>query len=176
MLTHARVTETGWPSTGPTQNQAVASVDNAQTYWKEVACSLFASGVNTWWFELVESPTEPSVNFDVMGAASHQPSYDLSCGSSTALVRGTARPCGPSDARAVQHLVDRGDGLDGERQRQLQRRCHRGPDLDASAGSTVVVAGYVVAARSVVVVCAIAVARADWSCSRLRGAAPDCAD
>lgn len=41
------VTETGWPISGPTSNLAVASVQNAQTYWKAVGCELFGAR-NTW--------------------------------------------------------------------------------------------------------------------------------
>lgn len=42
------ITETGWPVSGPTRNLAVASVDNAKTYWDEVGCSNFGV-TNTWW-------------------------------------------------------------------------------------------------------------------------------
>ena len=41
------VTETGWPISGPTSNQAVPSVENAQRYYSEVACSLYGA-YNTW--------------------------------------------------------------------------------------------------------------------------------
>lgn len=42
------VTETGWPVSGPQENQAVASVQNAETYWKQTGCALF-DHINTWW-------------------------------------------------------------------------------------------------------------------------------
>lgn len=79
------VTETGWPSVGPTENQAVPSVDNAATYYKETGCSLFAANVNTWWFTLQdEQPVVPSsgVVFGVTGPGAPPPTtplYDLSC-------------------------------------------------------------------------------------------------
>ncbi|KAL7622407.1 hypothetical protein AAE478_007912 [Parahypoxylon ruwenzoriense] len=49
------VTETGWPISGKTVNQAVASPANAQIYWQDIACSLIARGVNLWWYNLQES-------------------------------------------------------------------------------------------------------------------------
>ncbi|KAF2205259.1 glycoside hydrolase, partial [Delitschia confertaspora ATCC 74209] len=45
------ITETGWPASGPTQGKAVASVENARRYWKDVGCLLFGK-YNTFWFEL----------------------------------------------------------------------------------------------------------------------------
>lgn len=42
------ITETGWPVSGPTRNLAVASVENAKTYWDTVGCSYFGV-TNTWW-------------------------------------------------------------------------------------------------------------------------------
>jgi len=78
------VTETGWPVSGPTENQAVASVQNAQTYWSQVACALFGS-VNTYWYILQETA---SPNFGVVSSGNiltATPLYDLTCpaGSST---------------------------------------------------------------------------------------------
>ena len=35
------VTETGWPVSGAQENQAVASTQNAETYWQQVGCTLF---------------------------------------------------------------------------------------------------------------------------------------
>lgn len=35
------ITETGWPYKGPSQGAAVASVQNAQKFWRSVACQLF---------------------------------------------------------------------------------------------------------------------------------------
>lgn len=79
------VTETGWPNVGPTENQAVSSIDNAATYYKETGCSLFAANVNTWWFTLQDQqPVVPSsgVVFAVTGPGAPPPTtplYDLSC-------------------------------------------------------------------------------------------------
>lgn len=71
------VTETGWPVSGPTENLAVASVANAETYWQDVACTLLGH-VNTWWYTLQDAPASPS--FGVVGSdLSAAPLYNLSC-------------------------------------------------------------------------------------------------
>lgn len=78
------VTETGWPLSGPTQNQAEASVDNAKTYWDEVGCDLFGS-TNVWWYTLQDAaPDTPSPSFGIVGSTlTSQPLYDLSCNASS---------------------------------------------------------------------------------------------
>lgn len=77
------VTETGWPVTGPTQNQAVASANNARIYWEDVACSLMARGVNFYYYTLQEAQFgNPSPDFGIKGAGDLmqvQPRFDLSC-------------------------------------------------------------------------------------------------
>lgn len=79
------VTETGWPHQGPTENQAVANLDNAASYYKNTGCSLFHGNVNTWWFTLQDQqPVVPSsgVVFAVTGPGSPPPTtplFDLSC-------------------------------------------------------------------------------------------------
>lgn len=79
------VTETGWPVSGPQMNQAVASIPNAQTYWQQVACPLFADNVNTYWYTLQDAlPGTPSPSFGLVGAAGGEtPLYDLSCSGTT---------------------------------------------------------------------------------------------
>ncbi|RMZ80637.1 hypothetical protein DV738_g2616, partial [Chaetothyriales sp. CBS 135597] len=68
------VTETGWPTTGPTQGQGVASVENAEIYYQQVACDLFRDGVNTWWYTLQDSEANPSVpSFGLVGAGTPPP-------------------------------------------------------------------------------------------------------
>ncbi|RVX74008.1 hypothetical protein B0A52_02898 [Exophiala mesophila] len=74
------ITETGWPVSGPSSNQAVASIDNAKAYYDDVACHAFATGVNTWWYILQDTGAEPS--FGLVGAGTPPPTtpvYDLSC-------------------------------------------------------------------------------------------------
>ncbi|KAL8647866.1 MAG: hypothetical protein Q9210_005306 [Variospora velana] len=74
------ITETGWPVSGPTQNQAVPSLDNARTYWDRVGCRVFGN-INTFWYTLQDAfPTSPSPSFGVVGTTlSTTPLYDLSC-------------------------------------------------------------------------------------------------
>jgi len=74
------ITETGWPVSGPTENLAIPSTENAETYWQEVGCPLFGN-VNTWWFTLQDSdPSVPSPSFGIVGSSlSTKPLFDLSC-------------------------------------------------------------------------------------------------
>lgn len=75
------ITETGWPVSGKTSGQAVASVQNAETYWQEVACALLGN-YNTWWYTLDDSiPTTPNPSFGIIGGEdlSSAPLYDLTC-------------------------------------------------------------------------------------------------
>lgn len=77
------VTETGWPVTGPTQNQAVASAANARVYWQDIACSLVAKKVNLFWYDLQESQWgTANPDFGIFGAGDLgqlNPRYSLSC-------------------------------------------------------------------------------------------------
>lgn len=68
-------TESGWPTSGKTENKAVPSVANAQRYWKDVACSSFAS-MHTFWYSLQDFNASPSFGVaDGNGNAL----YDLKC-------------------------------------------------------------------------------------------------
>lgn len=77
------VTETGWPVSGDTVNQAVASAENARIYWQDVACTLISRGINVWWYILQESQWgTASPDFGLFPAGDLQqvsPYYDLSC-------------------------------------------------------------------------------------------------
>ncbi|KAH8893590.1 GPI-anchored cell wall beta-1,3-endoglucanase EglC [Thozetella sp. PMI_491] len=77
------VTETGWPVSGDTINLAVASAENARTYWVDIACTLLSSGVNLWWYDLQESQWgQADPDFGIYPAGDLQqvsPYYDLSC-------------------------------------------------------------------------------------------------
>lgn len=67
------VTETGWPVSGPNSGAAVASVKNAQTYWRSVACQAFNS-VHIFWYSYQDYHQSPSFGvFDKNGNAI----YDL---------------------------------------------------------------------------------------------------
>lgn len=74
------VTETGWPVSGDKSGDAEASTDNAETYWKAVACKLIGE-VNTFWYTLRDSePTTPSPSFGIIpNDINADPLYDLSC-------------------------------------------------------------------------------------------------
>lgn len=74
------VTETGWPYTGPASNLAVASVGNAEHYWKETGCSLFGTR-NVWWYTLTDANTaQTDISFGVAGnPPTVNPVYDLTC-------------------------------------------------------------------------------------------------
>ncbi|OAP62242.1 hypothetical protein AYL99_04445 [Fonsecaea erecta] len=74
------ITETGWPVSGANSGEAVASVENAQTYYDAVGCTAFGEGINTWWYTLQDSGASPS--FGVVGAGSPPPTtplYSLTC-------------------------------------------------------------------------------------------------
>jgi len=73
------VTETGWPVTGPTENQAIASTQNAETYWQEIACNLLGK-TNTWWYTLNDNGASPSFGVETSGTT---PLYNLSCAANT---------------------------------------------------------------------------------------------
>ena len=74
------ITETGWPVSGKTSGQAVASIQNAETYWQEVGCALLGN-YNTWWYTLEDSiPTTPNPSFGIIGSdLNSKPLYDLKC-------------------------------------------------------------------------------------------------
>ncbi|KAK4502866.1 hypothetical protein PRZ48_006292 [Zasmidium cellare] len=68
------ITETGWPTHGATQGAAVASVQNAQKFWRSVACRLFNTG-HVFWYAYQDYNDAPSFGvFDKNGKAI----YDLS--------------------------------------------------------------------------------------------------
>ncbi|KAI1498838.1 glycoside hydrolase superfamily [Biscogniauxia marginata] len=73
------VTETGWPSVGPQQRDAVASVQNAKTYWDRVGCSLFGKR-NTFWYTLVDANTaQTDLSFALTPRDSPVPKFNLAC-------------------------------------------------------------------------------------------------
>ena len=91
------VTETGWPVSGPTENLAIPSTQNAETYWEQVGCGRLFGNINTWWFTLQDAfPTTPSPSFGIVGAGSSgtdvptTPLFDLSCLGDSSDVSATA--------------------------------------------------------------------------------------
>lgn len=77
------VTETGWPASGENFGEAVASADNARTYWQDIACELISSNINLWWYDLQESQNgEANPDFGIFPAGDLfqvTQNYDLSC-------------------------------------------------------------------------------------------------
>ncbi|EXJ83847.1 hypothetical protein A1O1_07475 [Capronia coronata CBS 617.96] len=69
------VTESGWPTSGPVSGEAVASVDNAETYWQDVACELEHRGIDFWWYILADAGATPSFGVSNNGV----PLYNLAC-------------------------------------------------------------------------------------------------
>lgn len=74
------VTEVGWPVSGPTENQAVASAENSKTYWDEVGCELF-NQYNVWWYILRDNNASPAPDpsFGIVGIELEEPLFDLTC-------------------------------------------------------------------------------------------------
>ncbi|KAK5710155.1 hypothetical protein LTR17_019098 [Elasticomyces elasticus] len=74
------VTETGWPVSGQQENEAIASTQNAEIYWQDVACTLLGK-INTWWYILQDAaPTTPNPSFGIIGAdLNSEPLYNLTC-------------------------------------------------------------------------------------------------
>ncbi|KAI3394913.1 hypothetical protein diail_2085 [Diaporthe ilicicola] len=77
------VTETGWPVSGDAINGAVPSAQNAQTYWKQVACGLISRNINFFWYDLQESQWgHANPDFGLYGAGdlgALSPQFDLAC-------------------------------------------------------------------------------------------------
>jgi len=72
------VTETGWPLSGATENLAVASTQNAQTYWDQVGCGRLFDQITTFWYTLYDAPASPS--FGIVGSETGTTGlFDLSC-------------------------------------------------------------------------------------------------
>lgn len=77
------VTETGYPSSGPTLGQAVASVSNAGQYWQEIGCDRFFGRVNTWWYTLRDSNPANKEKFAITDDLSTTAKFNLTCAPSS---------------------------------------------------------------------------------------------
>lgn len=73
------VTEAGWPVSGKQSGEAITGVQNAQTFWQQVACELIKRNINFWWYMLQD---QASPDFSV-ASASGQPLYNLACNASS---------------------------------------------------------------------------------------------
>lgn len=72
------ITETGWAYKGPDFGDAKATVDNAETYWKDVGCALFGKR-NVFWYTLRDANPANKVKFAITEDLSTTPRFDLSC-------------------------------------------------------------------------------------------------
>lgn len=91
------ITEAGWPVSGPTSNLAIASVDNAEVFWQEVACELERREINTWWYILADAGASPSFGVSENG----KPLYNLDCSKS---VSNTTSSSSSSSAHTTSSL------------------------------------------------------------------------
>ncbi|KAF1917862.1 glycoside hydrolase superfamily [Ampelomyces quisqualis] len=82
------ITETGWPVSGETLNQAVPNSDNARIYWEDVVCQLVADNVNLYYYILQDVQYgNPVPSFGIKPGGDLQavsPLFDLSCPASSA--------------------------------------------------------------------------------------------
>ena len=74
------VTETGWPTRGPTRGKAVPSPDNAKAYWNKVGCKMFGKR-NVFWYTLHDADTaQTDMSFSVVDSmASNEQKFNLQC-------------------------------------------------------------------------------------------------
>lgn len=73
------VTETGWPSSGPNWDKAVAGVDEAKYFWDEVGCRKLFGEVPTFWYTLRDSNPDNKMKFAITENLSTTPLFDLTC-------------------------------------------------------------------------------------------------
>ena len=100
------ITETGWPVSGPQQNQAVASIPNAQTYWDQVACE-YMGNTNLWWYTIQDAlPGTPSPSFGLVGAAGGTtPLFDLTCPNGAGSSASSSSSLAPSASAAASSVA-----------------------------------------------------------------------
>ncbi|KAH6604420.1 gpi-anchored cell wall beta-1 [Trichoderma cornu-damae] len=77
------VTETGWPLTGPSWDEAIPSVANAKSYWDEIGCKRLFNKVPTFWYNLRDSNPANQVKFGISQSLSSTPSFNLTCPSTS---------------------------------------------------------------------------------------------
>ncbi|GKT54285.1 glucan 1,3-beta-glucosidase [Colletotrichum tofieldiae] len=92
------VTETGWPVTGETWDEAVPSKANAKKYWDEIGCRQLFNKVPTFWYNLRDSNPDNTMKFAITQDLSTTPLFNLTCpttfdtptGTSSSSATGTA--------------------------------------------------------------------------------------
>ncbi|KAI1752455.1 glycoside hydrolase family 17 protein [Xylaria castorea] len=74
------ITETGHPVSGKESGESVASLENAEKFWKTVGCPMFGH-INVWWYTLQDAaPATPNPSFGIVGSElTTTPLFDLSC-------------------------------------------------------------------------------------------------
>ncbi|GAW10888.1 hypothetical protein ANO14919_002240 [Xylariales sp. No.14919] len=74
------ITETGHPVSGKVSGDSVASIENAEKFWKTVGCPMFGK-INVWWYTLQDAaPETPNPSFGIIGSElTTTPLFDLSC-------------------------------------------------------------------------------------------------
>ncbi|KAL1798481.1 hypothetical protein ACET3X_002518 [Alternaria dauci] len=72
------ITETGWAYSGPDFGAATSTVDNAETYWKDVGCAIFGKW-NVFWYTLRDANPANKVKFAISDKLSTTPRFDISC-------------------------------------------------------------------------------------------------
>lgn len=104
------VTETGWPVSGDTSNDAIASTRNAKTYWDEVGCDLFKGNTNAWWYTLQGSTRLTQTDWGIVKTTgSDTPVFDLSCdnvqsSSSKSSTSSSTKTSNPSSSKTESSL------------------------------------------------------------------------
>ena len=75
------ITETGWPTKGPKSGNAVASVANAQKYWRSVGCNLLFGKRNAFWYTLYDANSaQTELSFSVVNTdVNAGDKFDLKC-------------------------------------------------------------------------------------------------
>ncbi|OBR13151.1 Glucan 1,3-beta-glucosidase [Colletotrichum higginsianum IMI 349063] len=105
------VTETGWPVTGETWDEAVPSKENAKKYWDEIGCRQLFNKVPTFWYNLRDSNPDNSMKFAITKDLSTTPLFNLTCpttfdtptgtSSSSATGTATAKPSASSGSNST---------------------------------------------------------------------------
>ncbi|KAM3496929.1 hypothetical protein MY10362_009702 [Beauveria mimosiformis] len=73
------VTETGWPVTGETWDEAEPSVENAKYYWDEIGCRQLFGKTPTFWYNLRDSNPDNKMKFAITKDLSTTPQFNLTC-------------------------------------------------------------------------------------------------
>ena len=91
------VTEAGWPTSGPESNEAVASVDDAEIFWQDVACELENRGIDFWWYILEDAGASPSFGVSQNG----KPLYNLACNGTSSSSSNSTTTSGSSNSTST---------------------------------------------------------------------------